>query len=129
MKDRIGKYKAGDSISAIARAEGVSRQAIICYLKNHGVYGDVRDTTSLVGDTTGVVRDGVIKGGSKHCDCPIDNVPDKSPADYGTKLEKVSRNLWINKNGFEVKYWESGEGMVIERYPDAESVKKAYGML
>ena len=38
--DRIKRYVGGDSISAIAKDEGVSRQAIIDYLKRSGVYGD-----------------------------------------------------------------------------------------
>jgi hypothetical protein len=38
-KERISRYVAGESISAIAKAAGVSRQAIINTLKKEGVYG------------------------------------------------------------------------------------------
>ena len=63
MDKRISMYLGGDSISEIARQEGVSRQAILWYLKNKGVYGGSVGVVGSGADKGCKVDDGVPGGG------------------------------------------------------------------
>ena len=52
--NRISRYLAGESVTAIAKDEGVSRQAVIDFLKRAGVHKDKVDVKSR---TKGVASD------------------------------------------------------------------------
>ena len=122
LDERIEMYINGESISSMAKRIGISRQAIISYLKYYDSYNvgaDNIEKKRISKDLSPepVVEPLVITPTSGK----LTKVPLVDFSKLGGKYIRVADNLYANSDGYLVKYWEAG-AFVEKRYPDRESV-------
>ncbi len=121
VDDRVEMYINGESISSMAKKTGVSRQAIISYLRYYDSYKSGLDALDYK-------RDVAIKKAESPLDDPggkITKVPIVDFTKMGNKLVRVADNLYANQDGYLVKYWDNG-GFTEKRYQDRGSLLKDY---
>jgi len=124
VEDRVRLYLSGMSIAEIARKTGVSRAAIIRYLKDVGEYGKegvialrevteskiekVREETPLVTP----VREAVLPVTTKikePCPIELDRVPEIAGKTLPAREVRVGKNLYVSGRGYTVRWYRDGE--------------------
>lgn len=128
MDERVEMYVNGDSISSIAKKMGVSRQAIISYLRYYGSYRKgFNKVDDARGGTAPLPKTPLKSGVDTNASSKIREVPEVDFAKLGKKLVHIADHLYANEDGYLVKYWKDG-GFVEKWYSSRGSILKEYGI-